>query len=155
MPMPANPPQNESSPFVSFRGHHVGLRVRDFEAARDWSVDKLDFRVLHSWTGMNLSWAYLSPAGDDNFHIELMGGPVEHDQTVFDSVLDSLSYAGYLHFCLEVADLDAARSELEKREVPLTLPVMENPEISRKLAFVRDPWGNMIELTERTPGALA
>jgi hypothetical protein len=30
-----NPPRNESSPFASFRGHHVGLRVEDFEAARD------------------------------------------------------------------------------------------------------------------------
>jgi hypothetical protein len=30
---------------------------------------------------------------------------------------------------------------------------MENPEISRKPAFVRDPWGNMIELSQRAPGA--
>ena len=39
--------------------------------SRDWYTGKLDFRVLHSWTGMDLSWAYLSPAGDDSFHIEL------------------------------------------------------------------------------------
>jgi hypothetical protein len=32
---------------------------------------------------------------------------------------------------------------------------MENLEISRRLAFVRDRYGNMIELTERVPGALA
>jgi lactoylglutathione lyase/glyoxylase I family protein len=153
--MPANPAQNSSSPFASFRGHHVGLRVRDFEAARDWYVEKLDFRVLHSWTGMGLSWAYLSPAADDNFHLELMGGPVQQESPVLDSVIESLSSAGYLHFCLEVDDVAAALTELEKRGVAVTLPVMENPEISRKLAFVRDPWGNMIELAQRTSSALA
>jgi glyoxylase I family protein len=51
--------------------------------------------------------------------------------------------------------VDAALTELQNRGVTITFPVSENPEISRKLAFVRDPWGNMIELTERTPGALA
>lgn len=155
MPMPANPPQNSASPFASFRGHHVGLRVQDFEAARDWYVEKLDFRVLHSWAGLGLSWAYLSPAADDEFHLEIMGGPVQRETPVLDSVIDSLSNAGFLHFCLEVDDVEAAVAELEKRGVVVTLPVMENPEISRKLAFVRDPWGNMIELSQRTPGALA
>lgn len=51
--------------------------------------------------------------------------------------------------------LDAALAELRNRGVPVTLPVIETPGISRRLAFVRDPWGNMIELAERTPGALA
>jgi glyoxylase I family protein len=116
MPM-QNPPRNYSSPFASFRGHHVGLRVRDFEAARDWYVDTLDFRVLHSWTGLGLSWAYLSPAADDSFHIELMGGPVEHEDTpVLDSVIESLSRPGYLHFCLEVADVEATIAELQNTE---------------------------------------
>jgi glyoxylase I family protein len=155
MPMPAHPPKNDSSPFSSFRGHHVGLRVRDFEAARTWYVEKLDFRVLHSWTGLGLSWAYLSPAGDDDFHLEIMGGPLEHDRPALDSVLESLTSAGFLHFCLEVADVEAALAELRNRGVAVTLPVSENPEISRKFAFVRDPWGNMIELAERTPGAAA
>jgi catechol 2,3-dioxygenase-like lactoylglutathione lyase family enzyme len=155
MPMPPNPPKDSSSPFASFRGHHVGLRVKDFEAARDWYVDKLDFRVLHSWTGLDLSWAYLSPAADDDFHLELMGGPVRREPPVRDSVIEGLGDAGYLHFCLEVDDVDAAVAELTDRGVAVTLPVMENPEISRRLAFVRDPWGNMIELAQRTPGASA
>lgn len=155
MPMPANPPQNESSPFASFHGDHVALRVKDLEAARNWYVEKLDFRVLQSWTGMGLSWAYLSPACDDDFHLELTGGPVEHDKPVRDTYVDSLQDAGYAHFGLVVDDVDAALEELQNRGVPVALPVMENPEISRRLAFVRDPWGNMIEFLERTPGALA
>ncbi|UWE13794.1 VOC family protein [Actinacidiphila bryophytorum] len=154
--MPANPPKNSSSPFASFRGHHVGLRVKDFEAAKDWYIEKLDFRVLHSWEGMNMFWAYLSPAADDDFHIEIMGGPgVEREAPVLDSVHESLAGTGILHFCLEVENVEAALAELTNRGVAVVLPVIENPDINRKLAFVRDPWGNMIELSERTSGGLA
>lgn len=43
--MPAHPPRNPSSPFASFAGHHVGVRVPDYEAAKAWYTEKLDFRV--------------------------------------------------------------------------------------------------------------
>lgn len=49
MPMPAHPPKNPTSPFASFGGHHVGIRVPDYEAAKAWYTQKLDFRVLHEW----------------------------------------------------------------------------------------------------------
>jgi glyoxylase I family protein len=46
MPMPGNPPRRPDSPFASLRGHHVGIRVPDYEAALTWYTQKLDFRVL-------------------------------------------------------------------------------------------------------------
>ncbi|GAX56257.1 hypothetical protein SO3561_07824 [Streptomyces olivochromogenes] len=49
MPMPAHPPKNPSSPFSSFHGHHVGIRVPDYDAAKAWYTEKLDFRVLQEW----------------------------------------------------------------------------------------------------------
>jgi len=47
--MPAHPPQNPASPFASFDGHHVGVRVPDYDAALAWYTEKLDFRVLQEW----------------------------------------------------------------------------------------------------------
>ena len=44
--MPPNPPKNPNSPFASFGGHHVAIRVPDYEAAKQWYTTKLDFRVL-------------------------------------------------------------------------------------------------------------
>ena len=60
--MPANPPQNLASPFASFAGHHVGVRVPDYDAAVAWYTEKLDFRVLQEWPYGDLRLAYLSPA---------------------------------------------------------------------------------------------
>ena len=153
MPMPANPPRNPASPFASFGGHHVGVRVPDYDAALAWYTGKLDFRVLQEWPYGDLKLAYLSPAADDNFHLELLAGPMPRPGPVLDDLAVSLGYGGYQHFCLHVEDVDAARAELAARGVDLIGEPFEIENISRRLAFLRDPWGNMIELSQRLPGA--
>jgi catechol 2,3-dioxygenase-like lactoylglutathione lyase family enzyme len=153
MPMPTNPAKNPTSPFASFSGHHVGVRVPDYEAALAWYTEKLDFRVLQQWPYGELKLAYLSPANDDDFHLELLAGPVPHANPVFDDLAVSLDYGGYQHFCLHVDSVDAARAELAARGVDLIGEPFEIDDISRRLAFFRDPWGNMIELSETLPGA--
>jgi lactoylglutathione lyase/glyoxylase I family protein len=115
--MPANPPQNPASPFASFAGHHVGVRVPDYDAAVAWYTEKLDFRVLQEWPYGDMRLAYLSPAADDDFHLELLAGPVEHPRPVLDDLGQSLTYGGYQHFCLRVASVDKARAELAARGV--------------------------------------
>jgi lactoylglutathione lyase/glyoxylase I family protein len=133
MPMPANPAKNPASPFASFGGHHVGVRVPDYEAAKAWYTEKLDFRVLQEWPYGDLQLAYLSPA--------------------FDDLGVSPEYGGYQHFCLHVDNVDATRAELIRRGVDVIGEPFEIEDISRRLALFRDPWGNMIELSETLPGA--
>jgi lactoylglutathione lyase/glyoxylase I family protein len=151
--MPANPPKNPSSPFASFRGHHVGVRVPDYDAAKAWYVEKLDFRVLQEWPYGDLRLAYLSPANDDDFHVELLAGRVPRPQKVLDDLAESLQYGGYQHICVRVDSVDDARAELVRRGVDVIGEPFEIEDISRRLAFFRDPWGNMIELSQTLPGA--
>jgi lactoylglutathione lyase/glyoxylase I family protein len=58
-----------------------------------------------------------------------------------------------IHFCLHVDNVDAARAELIRRGVDVLGEPFEIEDISRRLALFRDPWGNMIELSETLPGA--
>jgi lactoylglutathione lyase/glyoxylase I family protein len=153
--MPANPPKNPASPFASFGGHHVGVRVPDYNAAKAWYTEKLDFRVLHEWPFGDLLLAYLSPANDDDFHIELLAGDVRFPNEVLDDLDASLQHGGYQHICLHVESIDDARAELIRRGVDMIGEPFEVEPISRRLAFFRDPWGNMIELSEKLPGAEA
>jgi glyoxylase I family protein len=153
MPMPANPPKNPTSPFASLGGHHVGVRVPDYEAAKAWYVEKLDFRVLQEWPYGDLKLAYLSPANDDDFHLELLAGPMPHLNPVLDDLGVSLEHGGYQHFCLHVDSVDAVHAELVARDVTMIGEPFEIDDISRRLAFFRDPWGNMIELSETLLGA--
>ena len=54
---------------------------------------------------------------------------------------------------MHVASVDTALAELRRRGVNIVGEPFEIEDISRRLAFIRDPWGNMIELAETLPGA--
>lgn len=153
MPMPSNPPKDPASPFASFGGHHVGVRVPDYQAAKQWYTEKLDFRVLQEWPYGDLKLAYLSPANDDDFHLELLAGLIPFPKEPTDELAVSLEHGGYQHICLHVDSVDDTVAELSRRGVQLVGDPFEIEDISRRLAFFRDPWGNMIELSQKLPGA--
>ena len=52
------------------------------------------------------------------------------------------------HIGFEVKDLDAFSRRLEAQGTRLDMPVRQVPNSSAKIAFLTDPWGTYIELTE-------
>jgi Glyoxalase/Bleomycin resistance protein/Dioxygenase superfamily len=91
------PAHNTSSPFADMRGHHVAVRTPDLETAKRWYVEKLDFRVVAEWDYADEKLAYLAPATDDHFYIEILGGDELSPQDVrpYTDLGDSLKWAGY------------------------------------------------------------
>lgn len=144
------PPQNKTSPFAGMHGHHVAVRTPDLESAKRWYVEKLDFRVVAEWNYADEQLAYLAPATDDHFYIEILGGgdPAPIELRSYADLGDSLKYAGYHHFCLNVTSVIDTVEELRKRGVTIVTEPFELPAISRRLAFFCDPFGNLIELAE-------
>jgi glyoxylase I family protein len=151
MPMPPNPPTNPRSAFASMKGHHVAVRVPDVEASKRWFVEKLDFRVIHEWPYEDQRVAYLAPATCVTFHIEILGGGSPTPKRDYADLADSLREAGYHHFCLDVDSIDKAIAELRRRGVTIVGEPFELEAISRRLAFIADPWGNLIELAQVIP----
>lgn len=151
MPLPSAPKPNPDSPFASMRGHHTGIRYPDFEAARSFWVDKLDWRVLQTWPYGELTLAYVSPPNQDDFHLEILAGPGATPQTVYGDVDASLVANGFNHVCLSVDSVDETLELFRSRGVDIVNPPFEIDDISARLAFFRDPFGNMFELTERLP----
>jgi catechol 2,3-dioxygenase-like lactoylglutathione lyase family enzyme len=144
------PAPNTRSPFASMKGHHVAMRVPDFEVAKRWFVEKLDFRVIHEWPYADLRLAYVAPPTDDTFFVEILGdgAPKPIPKPVYSDLGDSLRLAGYHHFCLNVRDIDATVAELRRRDVTIVTEPFELPAINRRLAFLADPFGNLIELAQ-------
>jgi lactoylglutathione lyase/glyoxylase I family protein len=149
MPLPAAPPRNPASPFASMRGHHTGIRYPDYGAARSFWVDTMEWRILQTWTYGELTLSYVMPPDQDDFHLEILAGPGARAQTVFGDVDASLTVDGYNHVCLSVDSVDGTLEELRRRGVDIVNPPFEIDDISARLAFFRDPWGNMFELSER------
>ncbi|MET0292931.1 MAG: VOC family protein [Steroidobacteraceae bacterium] len=144
------PAQNRASPLADLRGHHVAVRTPDLETAKRWYVEKLDFRVVAEWDYADEKLAYLAPPADDHFYVEILGGGAPAPQNVrpYADLADSLKYAGYHHFCLNVDSVDATVATLRTRGVTIVAEPFDLPAIHRRLAFFGDPFGNLIELAE-------
>jgi glyoxylase I family protein len=149
-------PSKRHSSLLCMSGHHVAIRVPDFEASKRWFVEKLDFRVHKVWTFKNRKHAYLTPATDETLHVEILGGaPLTKPETrrarTYVDLIDSLRDPGYHHFCLIVDDIDKTIAELERRGVAIVARPFEIKAIQRRLAFFADPWGNLMELAQVIP----
>lgn len=147
------PAQNAASAFADMRGHHVAVRTPSLAEAKAFYVGKLGFRVIAEWDYADEQLAYLAPATDDHFFIEVLGGgePGPRDVRPYTDLGDSLKYAGYHHFCLSVTSVDETVAKLRAKGVTIVTEPFELPAISRRLAFFADPFGNLIELAEVLP----
>jgi catechol 2,3-dioxygenase-like lactoylglutathione lyase family enzyme len=132
------------------KGHHVAVRVPSFERAIAWYIEKLDFRVLQQWAYADMQLAFLAPAADNEFVIEILGGgsPPPIPKPGYSDLGDSVRMAGYHHFCINVLDLDATVAELRTRDVTIVTAPFELPVIDRRIAFIADSFGNIIELAQ-------
>jgi catechol 2,3-dioxygenase-like lactoylglutathione lyase family enzyme len=144
------PAPNTASPFADMRGHHVAVRTPSLEEAKAFYVGKLDFRVVADWAYGVENLAYLAPPTDYLFFVEVLGGgePTPADVRPYTDLGDSLKYAGYHHFCLNVTSVDETVEKLRSRGVTIVTEPFVLEAISRKLAFFCDPFGNLIELAE-------
>ncbi len=147
------PPKNSASPFADMRGAHVAVRTTSLAEAKAFYVDTLGFRVIAEWPFADEQLAYLAPPTDDHFWIEILGGGnmLPAEVRPYTDLGDSLKYSGYHHFCLNVTSVDETIAKLRSRGVAIVNEPFVLPAISRKLAFFRDPFGNLIELAEVLP----
>ena len=147
--MPATiPAAKTSSPFASMKGEHVAVRVPDINEAITWYTEKLDFRIVQRWPYGEMQLAYLAPAVDSSFKIELLAGPGAVERKPYRDLGDSLNLSGWHHICLTVDSVDATIAELRRCGVTIVAEPFDLPVIGRKLAFFSDPWGNLFELAQ-------
>jgi len=109
--------------------HHVALNVRDLDVALGFYVGALGLRPLPR-PELAVPGAWLQ-AGPSQVHLVVVTEPrPDRGQ----------------HFALAVADLEAVIADLEARGVAVTR--LDPVAGAGRQAFVRDPFGNLIELNE-------
>ena len=152
MPGFSMPDRNPSATFSPMMGSHFCLRVPDYEAGKAWFMEKLDFRFVVEWPGpVGVRMAYLAAPNDDRCVIEIVGDgdtpPTEVAGT--DDLFASLGNGGFHHFCFTVPNVDDAVATLLSRGVTIVTEPFEVAEIGRRLAFFKDPFGNLFELEQK------
>jgi catechol 2,3-dioxygenase-like lactoylglutathione lyase family enzyme len=123
---------------------HVALRVVDSDAAIDWYTTKLDFTVDQEWPFGDMKLAYLS---NGTVKVVLLGGSEAELQVPPTDLADTFDAERVHHFCIAVDDLDTTVTELRRRGVNFLGEPFVVEQIGRRLAFLTDNAGNMIELS--------
>ena len=130
---------------IDVRPHHVGLTVSDLERSRAFYERAF---------GLELALAFELPGGARGAMLHTPAGARVELFEVADSV-DGLSDAdpptamrtrGYGHLAFELSDLDAGyATATEAGAVEIWSP-RPSPEPGRRMAFVHDLDGNLVEL---------
>ncbi|PJJ60927.1 VOC family protein [Hymenobacter chitinivorans] len=136
------PPKNPAGGTGRLRAAHVGLRTPDYAATLRWYTQKLGFRILKEWTVGALQLAFLAPANDDRFWLEIIHDPAAGPGSGPPLV------AGFQHLCFEVDHLDETLAELRARAVRVIREPFSVPAIGKRCGFVADLHGNVLELAE-------
>ncbi|MEO1007622.1 MAG: VOC family protein [Planctomycetota bacterium] len=142
-------------PMAAARMDHACLVTRDDERLIAWYRDVLGFVVEVHWEapdvvpGARLSYL-VHPSG---FRLEIVGDPNAAPQAPAQTVPADFAAAGYRHLCFAVDDVDAARREMIARGAIAMGEPFDYPLLSRRLAFLQDPDGNVIEIVQPMAGA--
>ncbi|MET8632619.1 VOC family protein [Streptomyces sp. NPDC004680] len=132
---------------LTFSHDHVGITVtqEDLDPTIAWYSRNLGFDVEQKFESHGTTFVFLS-AGD--VKIELLAGASNRGAAPTDNILTSMHTSRLHHFCLAVADLDVALSRLLELDVPLIGGPMDIPAAGRRIAFITDNVGTIIELSD-------
>ncbi len=133
---------------------HMSINVKDFDAAVAWYRDTLDLEVDVSWNVAALDGkrlAYLSLDGSRVVEIVAAdpGGAGLPAPSTFG---EHFGRTGFGHLCFATDDVDATMAALADRGAPAfvkaeTYP-LDGTIYERRVAFITDPEGNVIEFGE-------
>ena len=134
--------------------HHVAIRAIDFDATVKFYTEGLGFRIHFPFSVPGrIDRAAFMDAGDGRF-VEIFG----HTSTVQSEGRrrrpdEDRTEGALLHFCLRVADTDAAYARAiacgaNPRLEPVSRQLSADPLVQVRIAFVTGPNGEVIEFMQ-------
>jgi methylmalonyl-CoA/ethylmalonyl-CoA epimerase len=125
---------------------HIMICVPNYEETLQWYQEKLDAAIEREWTVdelPDLKLAYLSIHG---FRLEVVASSqAQSGMPIVSDFGESLRTTGIGHFCFRVDDVDTTLAEMNERGVKTFVEAADYPLIGRRVAFIKDNSGNVIE----------
>lgn len=142
--------ENASTQIDWLRYDHVSIHVADFDGMLRWYQDTLGFKLEVSWRVSALNGKQLAYLSKNGAWIELVSAaPVSSQLPPVKNFEEHFSRIGYGHVCFVTSQIDDVMRELEDHGVPAfvkaeTYP-LDGTVFERRVAFIQDPEGNVIE----------
>lgn len=137
--------------FVKILGpvHHVGLTVPDLDAALRWYDENLGFRLVAQTRNedLNLDMALVAHPGGGC--LELFGLPqTTRTEPEYSDVPSHLPFEGWRHVAFDVPDIAQALAQASEQGIEIASGINLAEPFGYKWAFIRDPFGNLLEFVE-------
>ena len=146
VPAPAQDPPPRPDPLSQIRAEHVMISTDDYDGTIAWYREMLGFAVRHEWTVPEFPGVQLAYIELNGFIIEVVGTPQAfQERATPPDLATALSDRGFGHLAFLAADVDAVAAELARRGAEIVLPPTSFPDSGRRLIFIRDNNGNLIE----------
>jgi glyoxylase I family protein len=130
---------------ATVKPHHVGFTVADLGRAKAWYLDALRLEVVAEFElPGNVRGAMLRNAAGAG--IELFQVPDAAPGESWADPPTAMQTTGLGHVGFEVEDLDAAYDALLAAGAAEVWSPRQAPEPGKRMAFVHDPDGNLLEL---------
>ncbi|MGB3612166.1 MAG: VOC family protein [Elainellaceae cyanobacterium] len=127
------------------------ISTADYDGTISWYRENLGFRIKHEWTVPELPELQLAYLEKNGFIVEVVASPDTSRPTPPENFSERLQQPGIGHFAFVVTDVDAVTASLEAKGVTIIVPPTNFPNSGRRLSFVEDNNGYMIEFLEELP----
>ncbi|MFD9283894.1 VOC family protein [Streptomyces mirabilis] len=137
---------------MTARFDHVGISVPDLESAVVWYCKALRLSEEREFTVPGTDLRGMMLRYDNGYRIELLHRPSAASGLDADSPLEAAVTLGYGHICLSVDapdEVDAEFARLVAAGAGARMTPRPAPRPGARMAFVADPYGNLIELIDR------
>ncbi len=118
--------------------NHTGIKTSDVNKSLHFYCDILGFRILEEVVILNKMYRFV---GNDTVKIEI------EEKKPEDAQVDMKDHSGLYHLCFTVEDIEKTAADLKEKNVKFELPVSQFMP-GRKIAFIRDPDGVVIQLIQ-------
>jgi catechol 2,3-dioxygenase-like lactoylglutathione lyase family enzyme len=133
-------------PLPPLHADHVLIGTPDYSATLAWYRAVLDARIDLEWTVPELPGMALAYLRVGDFKIEVIGTADSIPGALRAEDFGShLRTSGYTHLCFAVANVDETMAALAEHGVPEFFPATDFPNVGRRVAFIQDNNGNVIE----------
>ncbi|MGI5459973.1 VOC family protein [Streptomyces sp. CA-249302] len=137
---------------MTARFDHAGISVPDLEAAVRWYREALHLTEEHTFAvpGTDLRGVMLRHYS--GYRVELLHRPNAAAGPTPDGPVQAAGTLGYGHLCLAVdtpGEVDTEFARLVAAGAGIRMSPRPSPRTGARMAFVSDPYGNLLELIDR------
>ncbi len=128
---------------------HVGISVPDLEAATAWYCASFQLIAAPAFAVPGTDLRGVMLLHSSGYRIELLHRPGARPGLQPDGPLSAAGTLGFGHICLRVPDVPTAYDQLIAAGAATRMPPSPAPRPGATVAFVADPYGNLIEILDR------